>query len=178
MFVKVVASLLALAVVLSVTGSPRAADDPPRFAVTTRKADDTASVGGDQDRTTFEIKSPSGISRAVVERKGDGWPKAVVLRLHLKGLESLKVINGKVEIGAAVGVRDGKVQARQWKDGKDETPLAADDPLRLAVRVLGKDGKPATALPLDGGHFEVTLPAALFKDNPKSLTAEWVDFYR
>src|SRR5205085_1906168 len=106
-----------------------------------RKADDTVAVGGDQGRTVFDIKSPSGIGRAVVERKGEAWPKAVVVRLHLKGLECLKVYNGKVEIGAAVGIRDGKVQARQWKGGEDETPLAADDPLRLAVRVPDRDGK-------------------------------------
>ena len=98
--------------------------------------------------------------------------------LHLAGLENLKVSNGTVAVGAAVAVRDQKVEVRQWKAGKDETPLAADDPLRLAIRAIDKGGKPAAGIPLDGGHFEVTLPAAFFKDNPKSITLEWIDFYR
>ena len=171
---------LTLSVASHGLGIPSAAsDDPPaRFTVTTRKADDTVAVGGDRERTTFDVRSPSGISRAVVERTGDAWPKAVVVRLHLKGLESLKVSAGAVAVGAAVGVRDGKVEVRQWTPGKDETPLAADDPRRLAIRVLGKDGKAAAGVPLDGGHFEVTLPAAFLRDNPKSLTVEWIDFYR
>jgi hypothetical protein len=176
----VAASLLLPAAVRLPAAHPRAGggDPPSRFTVTSRKADDTVVVGGDRERTTFDIKSPSGISRAVIERTGDAWPKAVVVRLHLKGLENLKVSAGDVAVGAAVGVRGGKVEARQWASGKDETPLAADDPRRLAIRVLGKDGKAATRLPLDGGHVEVTLPAAFLRDNPKALTVEWIDFYR
>jgi hypothetical protein len=167
------------AVPLGLTTPRAAGDEPPsQFTITTRKADDAVAVGGDRERTTFDVKSPSGISRAVIERTGDAWPKAVVVRLRLKGLERLKVSAGTVAVGVAAGVRDGKVEARQWVPDKDETPLAADDPRRLAVRVLGKDGKAAAGVPLDGGHFEVTLPAAFLRDNPKALTVEWVDFYR
>jgi hypothetical protein len=176
----VVLPVLVLAVVFASPAAPQAAsqEPPARFTVTTRKADDTVAVGGDRERTTFDVRSPSGISRAVVERTGDAWPKAVVVRLHLKGLENLKVSAGDVAVGVAAGVRDGKVETRQWTLGKDETPLAPDDPRRLAIRVLGKDGKTAAGVPLDGGHFEVTLPAAVLRDNPRSLTVEWIDFYR
>lgn len=145
MLAKTAVTFVGLAVATLPPGTPRAAaDDPPaRFTVTSRKADDTVTVGGDHDRTVFEIRSPSGISRAAVERKGDAWPKAVVVRLHLTGLENLTVSNGAVAVHSAVGLREGKVEVRQWKAEKDETPLAADDPLRPAVRVLGKEGKPA-----------------------------------
>lgn len=179
-----VAALLVVSLLPDPLPAPEAAlasqpgGPPARFAVTTRKADDTVAVGGDQDRTTFDVKSPSGISRAVIGRAGDAWPKAVVVRLHLKGLEGLKVTAGAVAVGAAAGERDGRLEVRQWAPGKDETPLAADDPRRLAVRALGKDGRAAAGLPPDGGHFEVTLPPALLRDNPKSLTVEWIDFYR
>src|SRR4051812_2384865 len=122
MLVKIAVSLLALAVILSVTGSSRAADDPPRFTGTSRKSDDTVEVKGNEDTTTFEIKSPSGISRTVIEGRGDAWPKFVVVHLHLRGLESLRVLNEKAVRGAAGGVGEGKIEARQWKGGKDETP--------------------------------------------------------
>jgi hypothetical protein len=164
---------------LSPTTSRGVSDNPSaRFTITTRKADDAVAVGGDQERTVFDIKSPSGISRAVITRAADSWPKAVVVRLHLKGLENLKVSAGDVAVGAAVGVRDGNVEARQWTLSKDETPLAPDDPRRLAIRVLGRDGKTAARTPIDGGHVEVTLPPAFLRANPKSLTVEWIDFYR
>lgn len=173
-------SLAALAVALLPAGFHWvAADDiSPRFTVTTRKADDTVKVKGNEVATTFDIKSPSGIGRAVVERKGDNWPKVVIVRLQLKGLERLKISNGKFEIGMGVGVRAGKIDARQWKGGTDEVPLGADDPHRVAIRVFDKHEKPAVGIPLDGGHFEVALPAAFFKDNPQSLSVEWIDFYR
>jgi hypothetical protein len=176
----VVATLLAQAAVLVSFTTPRAAgDEPPaRFTVTTRKADDTVTVAGDRERTTFDVRSPSGIGRAVIGRTGDAWPKAVVIRLHLKGLENLKLSAGDVAVGAAVGVRDGMAEVRQWAVGKDETPLAADDPRRLVIRVLGKDGKAAAGIPLDGGHVEVTLPAGFLRANLTSLTVEWIDFYR
>ena len=155
----------AVTVSLAVPASTPVGGDPPaRFAVTTRKADDTVEVTGDPDRTAFGIRSRSGIGRAVIARTGDGWPKAVVVRLYLRGLENLRLSNGSAEVRAALGVRDGKVEARQWKGDKAETPLAADDPLRLAVRVLDKDGKPAAGRPPDSGHVEVTLPAAFLAD--------------
>ena len=33
-------------------------------------------------------------------------------------------------------------------------------------------------LPLKGGYFEMQLPAAFFEGNPKSITIDWIDFYR
>ncbi len=176
---KLAVPLVALAMALP-TGATRAAgDDPaPRFGVTCRKPDDAVTVGGDQDRTVFDVKSPTGIGRAVVERKGDAWPKAVVVRLHLKGLEHFKASNGTVAVGAAATIRDGMVEVRQWKGDNEQTPLADGDPLRMAVRAVDRDGKPAARMPLDGGHFEVTLPAAMFAGGPRAITLEWVDFYR
>jgi len=174
----VIASLIVILAVVPSGSAVPSADPPARFTVTTRKADDTVAVGGDQERTAFDVRSPSGISREVIGRTGDAWPKAVVVRLHLKGLENLKVSAGTVAVGAAAALRDGRVEVRQWVLDKDDTPLAATDPRRLAIRVLGKDGKTAAGVPLDGGHFEVTLPAAVLRANSTSLTVEWVDFYR
>ena len=50
------------------------------------------------------MKSPFGISQAVIEREGEKWPDAVALRLHLKGLESFRASNGKVTLDAAVAI--------------------------------------------------------------------------
>lgn len=43
---------------------------------------------------------------------------------------------------------------------------------------VGKDGEPVKTIPLEDGFFEMQLPKVLFEDNPKSITLNWIDFYR
>src|SRR5262249_38779083 len=157
------------------------ADDgaaPAKFKITTKRKDDTVEVQAEKDKTRFIIKSPFGISQAVIEREGEKWPDAVVLRLHLKGLESFRASNGKVTLDAAVSIQEGKVKVRLWKDGKEDAPLDEKSPFWTDIRIVDDEGKPAKVLPLKDGYFEMTLPRALFQDNPKSITLIWIDFYR
>ena len=60
------------------------------------------------------------------EREGEKWPKVVALRLHLKGLESVRACNGMATLDAAVSVQDGKPTVRSWKDGKRTPCWAAE----------------------------------------------------
>src|SRR5262249_55661842 len=83
-------------------------DQPAMFKITTRQKDDSVEVRADKDKTLFPVKSPFGISQAVIEREGEKWPKAVVLRLHLKGLSNFRAWNGKVTVDAAVSIEEGK----------------------------------------------------------------------
>ena len=152
--------------------------DPGKFKVTTKRKDDAVEVKAEKDKTLFIIKSPFGISQAVVERKGEKWPEFVVLRLHLKGLENFRASNGKVTVDAAVGIQEGKAKVRLWKDGKEDAPLDEKSPLWTEFRIVGGDGKEAKGLPLKDGYFEVTLPRAFFDGNPKTITLNWIDFYR
>jgi hypothetical protein len=102
----------------------------------------------------------------------------VVLRLHLKGLSSFRAANGKVTLDAAVSTHEGKPRVRLWKDGKEDSPLGAKSPYRMDIRLVGSGGKPAKEIPLKEGYFEVVLPKAFFEGNPKSITLNWIDFYR
>lgn len=43
--------------------------------------------------------------------------------------------------------------------------------------MVGSDGKPAKA-PLKDGDFKMQLPKAFFENNPKSITVNWIDFFR
>ena len=99
-----------------------------------------------------------------------------MLRLHLKGLENFKVSNGKVTLEASMSSQDGNV--RLWKDGKEDSPLDSKSPYWLEIRRFDHDGKEATTIPLKDGYFEIQLPKALFDDDPKSITVNWIDFYR
>lgn len=148
------------------------------FKITTKKNDDAVAVRVDDGKTVFVIKSPSGISQAVIERQGDKWPDAVTLRLQLNGLESFQASNSKVSLNAAVSNQNGTLTVRSWKDANEASPLDQKSPFWIATRIVGGDGKPATRLPLKGGYFEMTLPKAFFEGQPKTITVKWVDFHR
>jgi hypothetical protein len=153
-------------------------EQPAKFKITTKRKDDSVEVRSDKDKTVFAVKSPCGISQAVIERADDKWPEVVVLRLHLKGLSSFRASTGKVTLDAAVSIEEGKAKMRLWKDGKEDAPLDEKSPLWTDIRIVGSEGKPAKELPLKEGYFEMTLPRALFEGNPKSITLNWIDFYR
>lgn len=148
----------------------------PQFKITTKRDTDKLEVRSEKEKTVFSVHSPFGISNAVIEREGENWPDAVVLRLHLKGLENFRVTNAKVKLEASVSSQNGKV--RLWKDGKEDAMLDAKSPYWMDVRMIGGDGKPAQAIPLKDGYFEMPLPKAFFEGNPKSITLNWIDFYR
>jgi hypothetical protein len=173
-------AFVVLAVLVGLSGMAVAGhgEKPRKFKITTKRADDKVEVKSDKDRTLFIVKSPFGISHAVIERTGDDWPKDVVLRLHLKGLESFRASNGKTTLAAAVSVQEGKSKVRLWKDGKEDAPLDEKSPWWMTIRVLGGDGQLARDLPLKDGYFEMTLPRAFFEGNPRSITVNWIDFYR
>ena len=166
-------SILALA---DERGTP--GKSPAGFKITTKRADDAVTVRAEKGRTVVAVKSPFGISRAVLERRGETWPQAVVLRLHLKGLSSLRASNGEVTLDAAVSIQEGKMTVRMWKDGQEDARLDEKSPLWMDIRIVGGDGGPAQELPLEDGYFETKLPRAFFEGNPRSITLNWIDFYR
>jgi hypothetical protein len=112
--------LLVGAVSLAGAGEP---ERPSKFKTTTKRKDDAVEVRAEKDRAVFIVKSPFGISQAVIERTEEKWPEAVVLRLSLKGLENFRAANGKVTLEAAVSLQEGKAKMRLWKDGKEDAPL-------------------------------------------------------
>ena len=81
-------------------------------------------------------------------------------------------------VKSPASIRDGKPNLRQWKDGKEDAPLDQKSPHWIELRILGGDGIAARRLPLNDGHFEITLPEAFFDGNPTSITVSWIDFYR
>ena len=164
--------------VLAVAVTTAAADDTPPFKITTRRDNDKVEVKVEKGKVTFSIHSPFGISQAVIVRASETWPDAVVLRLHLKGLENFKVTNGKVKLEGSASFRDGKPLVRLWKDGQEDAPLDAKSPYWMEARIVGGDGKPAKEIPLKGGYFEMQLPRAMVEGDPKAITVNWIDFYR
>ncbi len=165
-----------LASIVGVTSCVTAYGDDPPLKITTKRDDDKIDVTIEQDKAVISVRSPFGMSQAIIEPSGIKWPDIVTLRLHLKGLEKFKVTNGNDTLEAAVSSRDGKV--RFWKNGKEDPPLDTKHQYWMEIRMIGKDGKLVKTIPLKHGYFEMRLPEDLFEDHPKSITLEWIDFYR
>ena len=153
-------------------------DSSPDFKITTQRKTDNVAVEVEKDKTVFTVSSPFGISQSVIKRMEEKWPDAVVLRLRLDGLESFRVSNGKVTINAAVSSNDNKQRVRVWKNSQEGSPLDSGSPYWMEIGMIGGDGQKAQRIPLKKGYFEMQLPKAIFDGNPKSLTVNWIDFYR
>jgi hypothetical protein len=157
-----------------------AADDaePAKFKISTKRPDDTVEVRIEKEKTVLVVSSPTGIGQATVQRTSESWPRSVVLRLKLNGLEHFRVASGRLTLAAAVSATGGKPAIRVWQDGHEDNPLDDKSPAWPDIRILQSDGTPAGQLPLAGGYFELTLPPALFQGEPQSITLDWIDFYR
>jgi len=161
-----------------------AADPQPHpFKVTTKQPADKVTITTENGTTFFSLRSPGGIGQAAVERTADAWPKHNVVRLHLAGLESFRISNGKTTLNvavlsSAVSSNTDQQRIRVWRDADENTPLNSKDRLWIEVRILDEAGKPTESIPLKNGRFELQLPEAFFADNPKSITLNWIDFYR
>ncbi|RLT20521.1 MAG: hypothetical protein DWI29_03725 [Planctomycetota bacterium] len=171
--------LAVVAVMVSVlsTGCTDVVDEP-QFKIATKRDNDKVEVKVESGKTVFSVHSPFGINEAVIERSSNKWPDTVMLRLHLKGLENFKVTTGKVTLEAAVSSHDSKQPVRQWKDNNESEPLHIKSRYWMDIHLVGDDEKAATTIPMTDGYFEIQLPKALFEDNPKSITVNWIDFYR
>ncbi len=162
--------------ILVIAVTTAVANDTPPFKVTAKRENDRIEVMTEKDKLVLTIHSPFGISNAVIERTGETWPDAVVLRMNLKGLENLRVTSNKMKLEASVSSQDSKV--RLWVDGKEDSLLDAKSPYWMEIRMVGSDDKTVKTIPLKNGHFEMKLPNAIFEGNPKSITLNWIDFYR
>ena len=152
--------------------------EQPKYRMTTKRSDDKIDLCPSPDKAIFSIKSPAGISSAIIERTESEWTQPIVIRLHLNGLENLRITSGKTSLQAAVSSHDEKSRIRLWKDKDEDKLLDLTSTYWMEIRMMGLDGKPTKMIPLKDGYFEMTLPKAIFEDNPKSTTVSWIDFYR
>lgn len=165
-----------LSVLMLITATA-SADNPP-FKFKTKRDDDQVAVKVEKDRTVFDVTCPTGISELVIERTGKAWPEVVVVRLRLSGLEHFKATGGKVTLGVGTLNYKGERPTGLWASDTKESP---DDPKSvyfMDFKMIDKNGKPTKEIPLQSGYFEMRLPKPFFEGNPKSVTLEWVDFYR
>jgi SAM-dependent methyltransferase len=145
--------------------------------ITTRKEEDKVTAQLKDGKMIYTIASPSGIGAASIT-PWKGWAKNVVLRLNLRGLESIKVSNGRVDLRASVLSHSGNPRLLTVKAEDGDKKVEQGSDYWTEVRAFDAKGKPVEGLPGEGGYFELELPSALLDGPPRSLTIDWIDFYR
>lgn len=144
------------------------------FNVTTKKPEDRIEVNVEKDTLVLDVESRSGIGGATITLAKGRWPTTVTLRLHLGGLESFAVSNGRIKLTGSVLSHSGNTKrlylSEVGKEGEREPGTE--------IKVFDAEGKPIKGLPDKCGYFEITLPKALLEGEPKSMELGWIDFYR
>lgn len=126
------------------------------------------------DTTVFDIACENGIDKAIIKRASDAWPKTILVRLHLGGLESFQAGGKDVAVEWSVSSTRQHAPRTSLVSGKRVTAITKDSPYYRELRIVGGEGK----IPLKDGYFEVPLPEKLFECNPREITLKWIDFYR
>ena len=163
------------------TDSPASApkaEPPSDWKITLAKDGDQVKITPQKEGVVIDIASRTGIGRAVMERLGPGWPKKVLLRLHLRGLESFRLQAGQWGVEASVmSYPPYKTRVRVHVP-EPIPPLDPKSPYWVEVRMVDSEGKPASKIPLDGGYFELIIPSAFLEKSPPKWELHWIDFYR
>lgn len=144
------------------------------FQATVGRADTRIRFLTEGDTTVFDIESQVGIDKATIKRETSEWPKAILVRLQLAGLESFRAGTKEASVEWSVSSTGENEIRSSLVSGKRETAITKDSPYFAEVRITGSEKK----IPLKSGYFEIPLPAKLFEGNPAELTLAWVDFYR
>ena len=152
----------------------------PDFEIRCKRDDDRIDLAADAERSIFTVASPRGIGVATVQRRRSAWPAVVVLRIRLRGLESLTIAADPVTLGVSVSSSPPHTARLHFSETGSSHEKAIDCHSRYwtEVRALDAAGKRARGLPPEGGCFELQLPAELLAKNPKAIEIRWIDFYR
>ena len=130
----------------------------------------TVALTGDKKEANVDIHCERGIDSCYLVRSGETWPKEIVLKLHLRGLESLKVSHGNSAIEWSVASTGDHAARASYYSGKRVAELTAADPLFSEARLIkGKEG---------ASYFQVAIPAKPLESNPPRIKVQWIDFYR
>lgn len=143
-----------------------------RIEVALRKSEDRVEIQVQDGQAVIDVSSESGIGSATVTRRNGPWP-TIVLRLRLRGLESLRLTTDKATVQAsASNSGDQPGQCHRIRDGIEE-PLGTDSPYYVDIRHVKTAGEDH-----DSDYFEVIVPRALLDNLSSRLRIEWIDFYR
>ncbi len=161
------------------------AAEPPDYIIESLQPgktvlDDRVRVTSQEGTVVIDIHDERGTGGVRITPKTGNWPKPAVVRLHLRGLESLQLSVGKITLFGSVLSHSGHKQLLEIDDAGKKREASKDDPLWIDIRMMDGHGKAIDHLPEPekGGYFEVALPPAMLNADTPGMTLRWIDFYR
>jgi len=139
--------------------------DQLTFRYTPLKGDPQIVFTTSNDLLLIDITSPTGIGSATIEKAAGHWPPKIVMRLHLKGLESFKFTYGAKTVNVSVSSQNSQLLREELVQAGQTFSLSAGDAYWMAVTT-------------NSGYFDIEAPADFFKSGEDKFTIEWIDFYR
>jgi hypothetical protein len=165
------------------TAGPTATLIGELVTLTLTKPGDRSTLGIQDNNLLIDIESASGIGTATVTWTVEPTTP-IVLRLHLSGLEELRLANGNVETVASVSSSLPHVvsQATRSEPQIELQSISEGDPAWLEISwssaaFEGASGDTA-AFPLQDGYFDIMLSDPRLTQLDTSLEIHWIDFYR
>ncbi|HMD80845.1 MAG TPA: hypothetical protein VKE92_06020 [Anaerolineales bacterium] len=151
--------------------------DEPVFTATTKNQDDQINIEYENGVTTFEIHSPTGIGTAKFDLESGSMPQKLILRLHLEGLEGLRLVSSQATIAASASSSDAfnTTDQRVMASG-NEYSLTPIDPLWMKIEIIS--GETDKKIPLENEYFEIMVPKEFIHSAGNSFEVQWIDFFR
>jgi hypothetical protein len=138
--------------------------DRPTFRYTPLKGDPRIVFTTSNEMLLIDITSPTGIGSATIEKVSGQWPPKIVMRLHVKGLESFKFHYGSNIVEISISSTTKAVRETLVQDGMMSTLGPSDDAWMNVTP--------------NSNYFDIEVPAGFLKSGENKFTIEWIDFYR
>lgn len=149
----------------------------PVFTVTAKNQDDQIDIQQENGITTVDIHSHTGIGTAKFELESGAMPERLILRLHLTGLEEFRLISNPTTIAASgSGSETFNLTGQSVMASGNEYAITPIDPLWMKVEIVA--GQADKTIPLNEGHFDITVPKEFIRRAGDSFEIQWIDFYR
>jgi hypothetical protein len=132
--------------------------------------------------TVLDIYSEGGIGGAFVQWVAGDYLARIVLRLHLRGLEDLRLAYATTAITVSIPSTGG-FAVRQAYATAGAAPgqshaITPDSPYWMKTAIVGQTERAQNPIPLTSGWIEVELPPHFLQGRYTGFTIQWIDFYR
>lgn len=149
----------------------------PAFNTTVEGDGNVVQINTSGDPVVVDVHSPSGIGAATIDLLSSPAPANIIVRLHLRGLESFRLAFDHTVITAEMSSDEhhSVFQQVELPDGGTR-PIASDSPLWLDIQIVAT---PTSLAPSpQPSAFAIRMPHGLMNEQRRSFTIRWIDFYR
>ncbi|MHC4985389.1 MAG: hypothetical protein ACYTFO_04450 [Planctomycetota bacterium] len=124
---------------------------------------DTVEIIHEPGQTVLDIHSEMGIGKATITPAGQR-PERLVLRLHIRNLEGLTMMNSQVEVSSFLRSQPEVEYYRRNESGGFDRRSPAG---KVTVEIQRVDD-----------YIEAVVPPLMLEDPTDPLWIQWVDYYR